>query len=98
MARFDVHRDGRGRLLVNVQADLLPELGTRLVAPLLPMDAIARPLKRLHPIVRFADEDFILATHLMAAVPVRSLGRPVASLDNQYDAIRSAIDMAFNGF
>lgn len=98
MARFDVHRDDRDRLLLNVQADLLPELGTRLVAPLLPLDAIPRPLKRLHPIVRFADHDFILATHLMAAVPVRSLGRPLESLDNQYDTIKSAIDMAFNGF
>jgi len=48
--------------------------------------------------VRFDGADLILATHLMAAVPLRSLGRPLESLDNQYDTIKSAIDMAFNGF
>lgn len=98
MARFDVHRDGRGRLLLNVQSDLLPEMGTRLVVPLLRPEELPAPLKRLHPMVRFGGTDLILATHLMAAVPLRSLGRPLESLDNQYDTIKSAIDMAFNGF
>lgn len=98
MAQFDVHRDGRGRLLVNVQTDLLPELGTRLVVPLLPLDGVPAPLKRLHPVVRFDGEAFIFATHLMAAVPARVIGTPLASLDNHYDTIKAAIDMVFLGF
>ncbi len=98
MARFDVHRDIRGRLLLNVQSDLLPELGTRLVVPLMHPSSLPAPLKRLHPTVRFDGEDLVLATHLMAAVPLRALGRPLASLDSQYDTIKAAIDMAFNGF
>jgi toxin CcdB len=98
MARFDVHRNIRGRLLLNVQADILPELGTRVVVPLLHPNLLPAPLKRLHPVVRVDGEELILATHLMAAVPLRSLGRPLESLDSQYDTIKAAIDMAFNGF
>jgi toxin CcdB len=98
MAQFDVHRDGRGRLLVNVQTDLLPELGTRLVVPLLPSHTVPAPLKRLHPVISFRDENFIFATHLMAAVPSRVLGPPLESLDARYDQIKAAIDMVFLGF
>lgn len=98
MARFDLHRDVAGRLLVNVQASLLPELGTRLVVPLLPLDAIPQPIKRLHPVVTVEGVELVFATHLMAAVRLRSIGRPVGSLDEHYDRLVAAIDMVFNGF
>jgi toxin CcdB len=98
MARFDLHRDVAGRLLVNVQASLLPELGTRLVVPLLPLDAIPQPIKRLHPVVTVDGVELVFATHLMAAVRLRSIGRAVGSLDEHYDRLVAAIDMVFNGF
>ncbi|MGV3489761.1 MAG: CcdB family protein [Devosia sp.] len=98
MARFDLHRDVSGRLVVNVQSALLPEMGSRLVVPLMPPDAIPRPMKRLHPRVTIDGVEFVFATHLMAAVRVRDLGRPLQSLDEHYDRLVSAVDFVFNGF
>lgn len=98
MARFDVYRDARGRLLLDVQTDLLPDLVTRLVVPLLPVEAVPSPMKRLQPIFAFDGRSYVMATQLMAAVPVRSMGRPLGSLDERYDQIKAAIDMVFLGF
>jgi toxin CcdB len=98
MARFDVHRDTRGRLLLNVQADILPEMGTRLVVPLLEQDQIPLPIKRLHPVIVVDGIELIMATHLMAAVPLRTIGRPLQSLKSDYDRIVAALDMIFLGF
>jgi toxin CcdB len=98
MARFDLHREVSGRLVVNVQSALLPEMGTRLVVPLLQPDAIPRPMHRLHPRVTVDGVEFIFATHLMAAVRLRELGRPIRSLDEHYDRLVAAVDFAFNGF
>ena len=51
MARFDVYanRGGLGFLL-DVQADLMTRLNTRMVVPLLPLDAAPTPATRLNPI------------------------------------------------
>lgn len=98
MARFEVFRDARGRLLLDVQTDLLPTLNTRLVVPLLPTASVPPPMKRLQPVLSFGGEAFVMATQLMAAIPARNLGRPVGSLDDHYDQIIAAIDMIFLGF
>ncbi|WP_406240282.1 CcdB family protein, partial (plasmid) [Acetobacter orientalis] len=53
MARFDVYRlAGRGeaRFVLDVQADLLYELGTRIVVPLLLQKVAPKPAKRLNPV------------------------------------------------
>ncbi len=51
MARFDVYpyQGGQG-LLLDVQADLLEHLNTRVVVPLLPMDLTPKPARRLNPV------------------------------------------------
>lgn len=98
MARFDVYREPRGGLVIDVQTNLLPALGTRVVVPLVRGDTAPEPLKRLHPVVSFEGEDWIFATHLMTAAATRNLGKPVGSLDGYYDRIVAAIDMLFLGF
>ncbi|WP_196795971.1 CcdB family protein, partial [Komagataeibacter europaeus] len=53
MARFDVYRlTGRGeaRFVLDVQADLLDAIGTRVVVPLLPQGTAPKPAKRLNPV------------------------------------------------
>lgn len=97
MARFDLHRR-QGRLVVDVQADIIPYLGTRLVIPLYHVDEAPRSMARLHPILTIGDSRYILATHLMAAVPVVELGPAIGSLNDHYDRIVDAISMVFNGF
>jgi toxin CcdB len=44
MARFDLHRLGN-RYVVDVQADIIPNVGTRLVIPLFPTADVPRSIK-----------------------------------------------------
>lgn len=48
--------------------------------------------------VAVSGRNLVMATHLMLAVPERSLGRPLASLFPRYDEIVAALDMIFTGF
>jgi toxin CcdB len=86
VARFDLHRLG-GVLVVDLQHDLLDQLPTRVVAPLLPPDQAGRPVRDLHPVFDFEGVPHILALHLLAAVPRRDLGPAIGTLDAGYDAI-----------
>lgn len=98
MARFDVHRLAEDILVLDIQADLLSDFKTRVVAPLLPAKATPRSLERLHPIFEIDGQDFVLATHLIAAVPLRELGSSVASMADRHESIMAAIDMLVAGY
>ena len=99
MARFDVYvnRGGTGFLL-DVQADLISKLNTRVVVPLLPHDAAPTPADRLNPVFEVQGSKVCMATQFMAAVPQSELTVPVASLDRETDAIFSAIDFLHHGW
>jgi toxin CcdB len=99
MARFDVHvnRGGSGYLL-DVQADLISGLNTRLVVPLLPVGVAPASAERLNPVFEVQGERVSMATQFMAAVPLAELGAPVANLDQQSDAIFAAIDFVHHGW
>jgi toxin CcdB len=97
MARLGCYRNGDGFLL-DVQTNLLMGFGTRLMVPLLPEEIVPPPTRRLHPVFSIDGRRYVMATHLMAAVPLRMLGRPVDNLDGHHDMIAAAIDMIFLGF
>jgi toxin CcdB len=97
MARFDVYRVN-GEYYLDVQTNLLPSMGSRLVIPLVSADHVVRPVRKLHPSFNVAGQELVAATHLMVAVPERSLGAPVGNARAHYDAIVAAIDMIFLGF
>jgi toxin CcdB len=98
----DVHArasgPGRGAVfLLDVQADLLSELDTRAVVPLIQVAAFGRRGRGLHPLFTVAGEDVVMATHLLAAVRRNELGPVVASLRAQRDVIIAAIDVLLSG-
>jgi toxin CcdB len=99
MARFDVYanRGGAGFLL-DVQADLITRLNTRVVVPLLPQDAAPTPAERLNPVFEVQGSRVYMATQFMAAVPQSELTVLIASLDREGDAIFSAIDFLHHGW
>lgn len=99
MARFDVYPnpDGNGFLL-DVQADLLDGLNTRVVVPLIPATKAPMPAKRLNPVFDIEGESYVMVTQFMAAVPVVILKAPVASLAGSDVEIGNALDMLFVGF
>lgn len=97
MPRFDVHRV-RGTLLLNVQADEVDHLPSRVVVPLLPHAGPLPPLAALTPVFALGEERVTMMTHYLTAVPRRELGSPVASLAAERDAITCALDMLLTGF
>jgi len=98
MARYDVYAspDGAGYLL-DVQADLLESLNTRVVVPLMPVCDAPIPAKRLNPAFDVHSERYVMVTQFLSAVPSAILEAPVASLV-QYDTeITGALDMVLTG-
>lgn len=102
MARFDVYQmrtRGNVPLVVDIQADLLEALRTRVVVPLLPLaDAEHEVAARLKPIVDIVGEPHVLMTTDLSAVPSSVLGEKVASVERQQQTVVDAVDFLFQGF
>jgi len=98
MARFDVYAspDGRGYLL-DVQADLLDSLNTRVVVPLMPVNAAPSPAKRLNPVFDIHNERHVMVTQFLSAVPVSILKTPISSYELHDEEITGALDMLTTG-
>jgi len=90
MARFSVYPnpDGPGYLL-DVQANLLSHLNTRVVVPLLP--------KTLNPTININGAAHVMVTQFMAAVPQRLLQTQVLSLEDRAHELVAALDCLFQG-
>lgn len=98
----DVHRNRDGATseipyLLDIQSDLLSDLATRVVVPMIRVAAFGRRASRLHPVFAVDGEDAVMATHLIAAVRARSLGDLVVSLAAKRDVVLSAIDVLWSG-
>lgn len=99
MARFDVYRNGAdGGFLLDVQADLLSHLNTRVVVPLLARDGDLLSARGLNPVFEIEGGGWVMATQFMAAVPSSLLKAPVARLDALRAEITTALDMLFQEF
>lgn len=99
MARFQVfaNPDATGCLL-DVQSDFVDVPGTRVVVPLLPALDMPPTISRLLPVFTLTGSQFIMATHLISAVPSSILRHPVADLALHRDEITAALDLLFQGF
>ena len=103
MARFDVranlNRSSRERVpyLLELQSDLLADLGTRLVAPLMPAARFGPPASRLNPMLRIGSRNFVMDTALVAGVPVNQLGDRVASLAECSTDLLGVLDFLVSG-
>ncbi len=99
MAKYDVHeRNAAGApLLLECQSDLLNDLNTRLVVPLLDVQAPPTAVQSLYPVFHIDGVRLTMATHLAAAVPVRDLGPVATSLAHEDYAIGRALDVLIGG-
>lgn len=100
MPQFDLFRNGRNRrcpLLLDLQADLLRDLATRIVVPLTAVESV-RPMDRLNPVVDVAGREYAVVFQEMAAVPVTILDAPVGDLRARRDDLIAALDFLFTGF
>ena len=99
MARLDVHAryDGGTGYLLDVQAELLSRLNTRLVVPLLPEDQAPLPAARLNPVFDLIEIRLVMVTQFAAAIPVRELGPVIASFVGRHEDVAAALDMLITG-
>lgn len=98
MPRYDVYANPGGGLVLDVQADVLDALKTRVVIPLLPAETAPKPARRLNPVFEISGVSYVLVTQFMAAIPMSALAAPVANLSERHDDIIAALDMVFHGF
>ncbi len=101
MAQLDVYRNPRRGpypLLVDLQAEVVGRLATRVVAPLITAKRYAaRPITRLNPIVAVASVDQVVMVQELAAVPRAALGPLVGSLADRRADVLAALDLLFTG-
>lgn len=99
MTRFQVfvNPDTAGYLL-DVQSDFVDLPGTRVVVPLLPVAGTPPAISRLLPVFIVGDDKFVMATHLISAVPSDMLKNVRGDLSLHRDEITAALDMLFQGF
>lgn len=101
MARLDVYPmlgESRDGYVVDVQADLLSNLATRIVVPLLSEDTAPKPISELNPVFEILGERYVMVTQAIASIPGRELKRAVASLTDHHDRITRALDILLLGF
>lgn len=99
MARFNVYVNPEGiGYLLDVQADLLDGLNTRIVVPLLPRAEAPLPAKRLNLIFVVDGRELVMVTQFLSAVPRSILTVSVMSLEEHRTNIIDALDMLLQGF
>lgn len=97
MSGYPVHQlNGSARLVIVLQYPQLDTEATVLVAPLYPAKK-ALELKVLTPKVEIGGEEFLIATHLLAAVQKTQLGRQEALLTAYDYPIANALNRLFFG-
>lgn len=104
MAQFDVfeniHPETKKEIpfLLDVQADLLGDLATHVVVPLVLATIMKSPAKHLNPEFIINKTRVVMSTAELAGVPVRIFGNKVHSLADSRGEIISALDFLFTGF
>jgi toxin CcdB len=102
MAQFDYYEYGGSNpsvaYLLDVQSDLLRDLATRVVVPLVPLEEFGQPLSRLNPVFSIDGVSHVMATAEIAGTLARTLGRLAGNLGERYLDIKGAIDFLHDGF
>jgi toxin CcdB len=104
MAQFDVYENPNPATLqsipylLDVQADLLDNLNTRVVVPLIAASAMGKAAKHLNPQFKIKRTSVVMSTAELAGVNLHVLGEKVCSLKGQRNEIIAALDFLFTGF
>ncbi len=104
MGQFDVYENPNvetnqvNPYLLDIQADLLSSLKTRVVVPLVNIESVGKTIKHLNPRFKVKQITVFMSTAELAGVPASFLGSKVASLKDRRDEIIPALDFLFTGF
>lgn len=103
MAQFDVYSNPNPATrknipyLLDVQADLLDAMATRVVVPLVLAEVMGQGVKQLNPYFKIKGVALVMSTAELAGVSSRTLGEKVVSFKARRDEIIAALDLLFTG-
>ncbi|MFZ1874441.1 CcdB family protein [Serratia sp. D1N4] len=103
MQQFTLYENrGNNRInypyFIDIQNDLLSQLDSRIVLPLVELANFRDKFPaNLCPKVRVDGEVFIILTHQLTTVPIKSLTHPAGSLVEYRNTIISALDFLITG-
>ena len=104
MAQFSVHKNPNARsraeipFLLDIQADLLAVLATRVVVPLYRPEALGAPaMTRLTPVLRFQGRALVAMVPELAGIARRDLGPVVGDLAAARGDLLQALDLLLTG-
>lgn len=104
MAQFDVYRNAdpssrkRFPLLLDIQADVLDTLDTRVVVPLAALDErSAPPITGLMPVFEIEGSPVVMHTAEMAGIARKALGPKIFTLSGHRHEIVAALDVVISG-
>ena len=104
MAQLDVYANANPAsrtaipFLLDVQAEVLASLGTRVVVPLYRADqAPARGITHLTPRLDFQGQTYVAMVPELAGVPRRALGPLAGNLGAQRELLLAALDLVITG-
>lgn len=101
MAQFDVYENTNPRTnkdipyLLDIQNDILKNLSTRVVVPLV---LNMKPANILNPLFEINAQTVTMSTAELAGISMQNLGSVVYSLKDKRDEIISAVDFMTTGF
>ncbi len=103
MPQFDIveniRKPSEVKYFLELQADAISLLDTRIVAPLRPANMHREnQVGRIHISVEIGQTEFIVFISEMAAIPSTMLGEIVTNVSFLRTEIISAIDLIFTGF
>lgn len=104
MPQFSVHKNTNADtksavpFLLDVQSDLISELGTRVVVPLYTASAMkGKTLKTLTPVFDIDGEQYVMVTPQLAGIAKKHLGVSIADLSTHRNEIIAALDFLITG-
>ena len=103
MAQFDVYLNPNSSTrrnipyLLDVQADLLDTMATRVVVPLMLAEVMGDGARQLNPHFKIKGQQVVMSTAELAGVSSRAIGEKVATLKARRDEIIAALDLLFTG-
>ncbi|MFX4278168.1 CcdB family protein [Aliarcobacter butzleri] len=101
MAQFDVYENLNEKskqnipYLLDIQNDILKDLTTRVVIPLVISN---QSINFLNPKFTINQIDVILSTAELASIPMEILGNKICSLKDKREEIIGAVDFLVTGF
>lgn len=104
MAQFDLYENPNAEThrmmpyLVDIQSDLLDNLSTRVVVPLVVATAVGKPIPHLNPRFDIGGSTVFMSTPELAGISISALVKKIGTLKEHRDEIIAALDFLITGF